>query len=208
MLIIGAGGHGKIVAEIFMLNNESEFTFIDEDDRKKSALGQDVVHVFPTNYSEAAAIGIGNNRIRHFISRRYPYQYQTLIHPKTQLSRFCKIGSGTVIVAGATINIDAKIGKHVIINTNASVGHDCIIDDFVHIAPNVALAGNVKVGEGSHIGIGSSVIQGINIGKWCTIGAGTVVINDIPDGALVYGNPGKIVRIVEQTDHLNLSHVY
>jgi acetyltransferase EpsM len=86
------------------------------------------------------------------------------------------------------------ICKHVIINTAASVDHDCKIADLVHISPNSTLCGNVKVGFGSHIGAGSVINPNITIGKWCIIGSGAVIIRDIPDYAIVVGNPGKIIK--------------
>ena len=94
---------------------------------------------------------------------------------------------------GVVINARATIGKQVILNTGCSIDHDCFLEDFVHISPGVALAGNVRVGEGTHIGIGAVVIPGVKIGKWCTIGAGTVVLKDVPDGAMVVGNPGRMI---------------
>jgi len=86
----------------------------------------------------------------------------------------------------------------VIINTNASVDHDCKIHDFAHISPQVGLAGGVEIGEGTHIGIGACIIQNITIGKWATIGAGTVVLKNVPDYAVVVGNPGKIIKYNEK----------
>ena len=92
------------------------------------------------------------------------------------------------------IQPNTTIGKHVIVNTSASIDHDNYIADFVHVAPKVALTGHVEVGEGSFIGAGAVVIPKIKIGKWCTIGAGSVVIKDVPDNAVVVGNPAKIIR--------------
>jgi acetyltransferase EpsM len=97
-------------------------------------------------------------------------------------------------MAGAILNPNVKVGKHCIVNSGAVIEHDCILDNFVHLSPNAALAGNVSIGEGAHIGIGSSIIQGVKIGKWATIGAGTVVLNDVPDYAVIVGNPGKIIK--------------
>lgn len=101
-------------------------------------------------------------------------------------------------MANVSINPSASIGNHCIINTGSIVEHDCVLSDFVHISPKAALAGNVFVGEGTQIGIGAAVIQGIKIGKWVTVGAGAVIIKDIPDYAVVVGNPGKIIKIKEQ----------
>lgn len=193
MYIIGAGGHGKVVAEALMLNGPGDFCFIDEDRSKAKIFDKKILHSFPESF-EAAIIAIGNNLTRKRIALTYAYSYATIIHPRANISPQVEIGEGTAVIAGATINIDTRIGRHVIINTNASVGHDCIIDDFVHIAPNAALAGNVHIGEGAHIGLGAAVIQGVSIGKWCIIGAGTVVLKDVPDGAMMVGNPARIIK--------------
>ncbi len=193
MYIIGAGGHGKVVAEALMLNGLGDFSFIDEDRSRTKIFDRNILYSFPES-SEAAIIAIGNNLTRKRIALTYAYFYAKVLHPRANVSPQVEIGEGTAVIAGATINIDTRIGRHVIINTNASVGHDCIIDDFVHIAPNVALAGNVHIGEGTHIGLGAAVIQGVSIGKWCTIGAGTVVLKDVPDGAMVVGNPARIIK--------------
>lgn len=193
MYIIGAGGHGSVIAEIIELNGFTVTSFIDEDTSLTQNLNIDVIHEFPTKLI-TAVVAIGDNLLRKKITNTNHYNYLTLIHPKTCISKRANIDLGTVVVGGATININASIGKHVIINTNASVGHDCTIGDYVHVAPNAALAGNVTIGEGTHIGIGATVIQGIKIGRWCVIGAGAVVINDIPDGAMVVGNPAKVIN--------------
>ncbi len=193
MHIIGAGGHGKVVAELCELNEYTICGFIDQDIKIKEVLSFEVVHEFPKR-PLTAVVAIGNNLARKKIALANKYSYPTLIHPKSCISKRAIIGEGTVIVGGATVNVSAIIGNHVIVNTNASVGHDCFVGDYVHIAPNVALAGNVIVGEGTHVGLGAAIIQGITIGRWCVVGAGTVVLNDVPDGAMIVGNPGRIIN--------------
>lgn len=193
MYIIGAGGHGSVIAEIIELNEFTVTCFIDQDTSLRQNLNIDVFHVFPKKLI-TAVVAIGDNLLRKKIANTNRYNYITLIHPKTCISKKTNIGLGTVVIGGATININANIGKHVIINTNASIGHDCAIADYVHIAPNAALAGNVTIGEGTHIGIGATVIQGIKIGRWCVIGAGAVVIKDVLDGEMVVGNPAYVIK--------------
>lgn len=194
LFLYGASGHGKVVAEIVILNNLQIEAFIDADLSKNKLLNYPVLHQLPDD-SENLFISIGNNKARKNISTKFQQKtFPTFIHPNASFSKRSSIDKGTVIMAGATINCDVRIGKHCIINTNASVDHDCILEDFVHISPNAAIAGEVKIGEGSHIGIGVSVIPGIKIGKWCTIGAGSVIIKDVPDGATVVGNPGRIIK--------------
>lgn len=194
MYLLGASGHGKVVAEMAENNGFKIEAFIDADGAKSQVLGYKVLHQIPSVTIDVI-IAIGNNSIRKkIVENNSNFQYKKLIHTHTSISKYSQIGEGTVVMAGVSINADSKIGKHCIVNTNASIDHDCILGDFVHISPNVALAGNVQVGEGTHIGIGASVIQGITIGKNCTLGAGTVIIRDIPDGATVVGNPGRIIK--------------
>lgn len=200
MYLYGASGHGKVIAEIAEESKIFVSAFIDLDKRKSNLLEYEVIHEIPQSAIEVV-ISIGNNTIRKkIVSENDNFFYKILVHPKTYISRRSQLKEGTVVMAGVSINSDVVIGKHCIVNTNSSIDHDCLIEDFVHISPNATLAGNVSVGEGTNIGTGSSVIQGINIGKWCTIGAGAVIINDVPDGATVVGNPGKIIKIKDVSD--------
>jgi len=195
MYLYGASGHGKVIAEIAEENNISIDAFIDDDLSKEKLLNYPVIHEIP-NKSIDAVISIGNNLIRkNIVFDNQNFKYKNLFHPKSVISQRAKINEGTVIMAGVTINSEVEIGKHCIINTNASIDHDCIIEDFVHISPNVSLAGHVHIMEGTHVGIAATIIQDIKIGKWCTIGAGSVVLKDVPDGATVVGNPGRIIKI-------------
>ncbi|SUX48415.1 acetyltransferase [Chryseobacterium indoltheticum] len=194
MYLYGASGHGKVIAEIAEDKDIIIEGFIDKDQSKRKLLDYPVVNDIP-NKSIEVIISIGNNEVRKKIVSEYKnFRYLTLVHSRAIISRRASIGEGSVIMGGAIANSDVKIGKHCIINTNASVDHDCTLEDFVHISPNASLAGGVYIGEGSHIGIGASVIQGIQIGKWCTVGAGAVIIRDIPDGTVVVGNPGRLIK--------------
>jgi sugar O-acyltransferase (sialic acid O-acetyltransferase NeuD family) len=192
--IIGASGHGKVIIEIAEANNIMINHIYDDDSSKQSLLNKVVLHTNNYDTTHPFITAIGNNNIRKIISNKYNLKYTTLIHPSATISTRALIDSGTVVMAGVSINSDVKIGKQCIINTNASIDHDCIIEDFAHISPNAGLAGKVLVGEGTHIGINACVIQGVTIGKWATIGAGAVIIRDIPDYAVVVGNPGKIIK--------------
>lgn len=197
MYLYGAGGHCKVIIEII---SESKAHIIEGivDDVPK----EDSIYDIPVLNTKKAGnfadknfiISIGNNKTRKTIVESMSTAYLKAIHPKSIISSRAKINEGTVVMAGAIINSETTVGKHCIINTGAVVDHDCSIGDFVHISPNASLAGEVQVGEGTHIGIGSVIIQGIKIGKWATIGAGAVIINDIPDYAVVVGNPGKIIK--------------
>ncbi len=158
MILFGASGHAKVIADI-LLNQGVKVDFIVDDNPKLNDIFAIPVKQNNNQISnEKCVISIGNNAIRKKISENYDFEYQTAIHSKATISEFSKIGEGTVIMANAVINPDATIGKHCIINTSAVVEHDCKINDFVHISPNVSLAGNVEIGEGTHIGIGSDKI--------------------------------------------------
>lgn len=199
MYLYGASGHGKVIAEIVEDLAIEIKGFIDANPNINSILDYAVIANSATNLNGQAVVSIGSNKIRKQIAVNENHlDFISLVSPKANISKRVVIDMGTVVMMGATINSEVVIGKHCIINTNASIDHDCKLDDFVHISPNVALAGNVKVGEGTHIGIGTSVIQGIKIGKWCTIGAGSVIINDVPDYAVVVGNPGKVIKYTNE----------
>lgn len=198
LYVFGASGHGKVVAEL-VSNTNCKIEALIDDSPKSDNLGLipiiNSLKIVEPSPEVAMIIAIGNNAIRKKISSRFrDYNFFTGIHKTAFVSPSATVGLGTVVMVHAIINADAKIGNHVIINTAALIEHDCNIADFVHISPKVTLSGNVSIGLGSHLGSGVIVIPGIKIGKWCTIGAGTVVINDIPDGATVVGNPGKIIE--------------
>ena len=198
MNLYGASGHAKVIIEIVHSVGETVHTVFDVNEELREVLGYQVVH----SESEVAhdegttIISIGNNRTRKRITRNFRGRFHpALAHASAVVSPSAKIGEGTVIMANATINAEARIGDHCIINTGAVVEHEVRLEDFVHISPNASVAGNVQIGEGTHIGIGASIIPGIKIGKWVTVGAGAVIIKDIPDFAVVVGNPGRIVNI-------------
>jgi acetyltransferase EpsM len=195
LLIIGASGHGKVVADI--ADRLGYFVFFWDDDISIKNLNYKVYKRcknIPENI--LVIIGIGSNFIRKKISSEYFNQnYVTLIHPNSFVTEKCKIGIGSVVMSGVSINNGTIIGDHCIINTGAVIDHDCKVYDFVHISPNTTLCGNVKIGNGTWVGAGAVIIQGIKIGQNVVIGAGTIVINDIPDNATVVGNPGKIIKI-------------
>ena len=196
MFIYGASGHGKVVCEIAQALGLLIEVFVDDNQDLQVVCNIPVVSEIPIKLT-TGILGIGNNKTRKKLASQYhTIEFPALLHSKANISTSAHLSPGAVVMAGATINSSVQIGAHVIVNTNASVDHDCIIEDFVHISPNVALSGGVRVGEGTHIGVGACVIPGIQIGKWATIGAGAVIINDVPDGATVVGNPGRIIKQV------------
>ena len=194
--LYGASGHAKVIIDIL---NESKIaieSIIDDNPKAKAILGIEIKRTekFDLNSLKNTIISIGNNKTRKKLTSQLKTSFSNAIHPKSIVSKTVSLGEGSVVMAGSVINADAKIGNHCIINTGAIIEHDCIIDNFVHISPRASLAGNVHVGEGSQIGINATIIQNIIIGKWAIIGAGAVVIKDIPDFAVVVGNPGRIIK--------------
>jgi sugar O-acyltransferase (sialic acid O-acetyltransferase NeuD family) len=142
-------------------------------------------------------ISIGDNITREKIYNKLPKTCNSkikIIHPKAFVSQFASISEQVLIQNGAQINSLVEIAIGVIINTSAIIEHECKIGAFAHIAPGAVLAGNVIIGERSFIGANATVIQGIKIGNDVIIGAGSVIINDVPDFAVVVGNPGKIIK--------------
>lgn len=197
MYLFGASGHCKVVIDIIQKSNIEIIEEVVDDNPVKDEISNIPIVKTPNDdffIGKSLIISIGDNEIRKKISCRISANYLVAIHPNAILASNVSVSIGSVIMAGALINSDVQIGKHSIINSGAVVEHDCVLDNFVHLSPNAALAGNVSIGEGAHIGIGSSIIQGVKIGKWATIGAGTVVLNDVPDYAVVVGNPGKIIK--------------
>jgi len=199
MVIIGASGHAKVIHDILQLSNIHLDYFYD-DKKLVSVNGIEVkspINLIPKNTK--AIIGIGNNRLRKYLVGCYPSLiYQTAFHPKSIIDNSVTVSIGTVVMASATVNNSTSIGAHCIINTSSIIDHDCKVNDFVHISPGATLCGGVQVGLGSNIGANSVIIPNIKIGKWVSIGAGCVIINDIPDYAVVVGNPGKIIKYNEK----------
>jgi len=197
MHILGASGHAKVIVDTIKLNNQKISGIWDDNLELEYFLGYKLkgrIASLSGKDQESCIVAIGNNSFRKEVALGVCLPFENIIHPSSYISPSVIMGKGVVVMANATINCFSQIGNHVIINTNSSVDHDCIIEDFVHVSPQAGIAGNVFVCEGAHIGIGASLIQGIKIGKWATVGAGTVVIRDVPDFAVVVGNPGKILR--------------
>lgn len=197
MHIIGASGHAKVIIDILRLNKQ-DISGIWDDNQNVKGISSFQINGTILDFKKLASpeviIAIGSNRIRKMIVEKLNAKFGGAVHPSSVISSSVKIAVGTVVMANVSVNADTIVGSHVILNTNSSVDHDCKLEDFVHISPQVGLAGNVEVGEGTHIGIGANVIQGIKIGKWVTVGAGAVVIKDVPDFAIVVGNPGRTIK--------------
>lgn len=198
LAILGASGHGKVVADVAQAAGWRDVVFFDDAWPNVSAIGAwSVVGntqqlIFRLAEFDGVIVGIGNCRTRaekHRTLVDAGARAATIIHPRAWVSPQAVLGDGCVIMAGAVVNIDARIGSGGIVNTGATVDHDCWLDDAVHVSPGAHLSGNVRVGRGSWIGVGAAVRQGIVIGYEAVIGAGAVVVKPVADGLTVVGNP-------------------
>ena len=204
LLIIGAGGHGKVVAEAAeSMGGYTPLAFA--DDRMTELDGKlrwpvitrtgetaDLLESYP-----AATVAIGHAVTRLGFLQRLAaqgFEIPVLRHSSCWVSPSAQIDAGTVVFAGALIQADARIGRGVIVNTSASIDHDCVLADGVHVCPGAHLGGNVTVGEGSWLGIGCSVKHGVHIGCGVTVGAGAAVVKDVADGQTVVGCPARPIR--------------
>ena len=195
LIIIGAGGHGKVVADNALKNGYTDINFVDDH-----AIGDCMGFHIIGNSADLTSlndgktdfiIAIGNNSIREKIAQSYNVNWVTLVHPSAQIATHVSLGRGTVVMAGVVINACTTIGNHCIINTGAVVEHDNVIEDYVHISPNAALGGTVRVGEGTHIGIGVTVRNNMDICTGVTVGVGAAVVKNITESGTYVGVPAK-----------------
>ncbi|MBD7970569.1 acetyltransferase [Paenibacillus gallinarum] len=201
LLIIGAGGHGRVIADIALqMEKWKSIGFLD-DSNTKPYMG---LHVLGTtqNLSEyideyEIIVGIGDNSKRKEVNdliESFGAEIPVLIHPNAVIGSQVVLGMGTVVMAGVVVNCCSVIGKGCIINTGSTIDHDNSIEDFVHISPGVHLAGSVNVGYGSWLGIGSVVSNNIKINNNCILGAGSVVVKDITEAGVFAGIPAKRLK--------------
>jgi sugar O-acyltransferase (sialic acid O-acetyltransferase NeuD family) len=206
IFVYGAGGHGKVVADTLACRGEGELAgFV--DDREELWGGR--VMGFPVfgdgewlrgeaEYSHVAiALGVGDGRTRRRIAERcvaWGVEILTLVHPRATVACEARLGSGTVVMAGAVINADARVGLGAIVNSGGVVEHDAEIGDFAHVAPRAAMGGASRLGAFSHLGMGAVMLERVCVGSHTIVGAGAVVVEDLPDGVVAIGVPARIRR--------------
>ena len=194
LVIIGASGHGKVIADIAVNNGYKEIVFLDDDETLTECAGFPVIGKTNqiVNTEGDKIIAIGNAEVREKFQKKV--STITLIHPKAVISRRVKIGKGSVVMAGAVINSDCVIGEGCIINTGASVDHDCRIGNFTHISVGAHIAGTCSIDEKTWIGAGTIVSNNVHIVDKCMIGAGAVVVKDIEEKGTYVGVPAKKIK--------------
>lgn len=197
LIIIGASGQGKVVADIARLNGYEEIVFLDDNPNVHSCLGYPVLG--PNSILEDVAgdvfVAIGNSKIRKELMEQYGDRcFATLVHPNAVIAEGVKIGNGSVVMAGAIVCPEVEIGIGCILNTACSVDHDCIIGNYCHVAVGTHLCGTVTVGSGTWVGAGAIISNNIDICKNVMIGAGAVVVKNIDKNGKYVGVPAKIMH--------------
>jgi len=204
VIIIGGGGHAKVVADVLQLQGFHVVGFTDINGVCKSLtstipnLGDDNV-ILQQYHSDDVLLANGVGSIQTTTNRRdvhdywveQGYRFVSCIHPSAVIATGVEISDGSQIMAGTVIQPGSIIGRNVIVNTKASIDHDCAIGDHAHIAPGVTLSGGVRIGTGAHIGTGATVIQNITIGENSFVGAGAVVVSNVAPYTKNFGIPAK-----------------
>jgi sugar O-acyltransferase (sialic acid O-acetyltransferase NeuD family) len=204
LIIFGAGGHGKVVAETAKKSGTySNIAFADDlYPNIKNVNGLPVI----ANFKDAklllkefteAIVAVGDSNLRFDLVNELlglGFKLPSIIHPAAVVSESAVIADACVLFASVVIQASTQVGLASIVNTSASIDHDCVIGNAVHIAPGVHIGGDAVIGDYSLIGIGASVLRGTTIGSNTIIGAGAAVINDIDDSSTAVGVPARVIK--------------
>lgn len=202
LLIIGANGHGKVVADIAVnLGTYDKISFFDDNEEIK------IVRGFPCKGKVSLVeqedrcchviVAIGNAVIREQMLEwvmELGFEVPVLVHPNAVVAGDVTVGKGSVVMAGAVVNSGTEMGKGVIVNTACSVDHDCRLDDYSHVSVGAHLAGTVHVGKQTWIGAGAVISNNVSVGADVMIGAGAVVVKDITEPGTYVGVPAKKLK--------------
>ena len=202
LLVFGAGGHGKVVADVARSAGYAVAGFIEDGEARHGAafFGASIVAWTRLLAARAGlddvavALGIGDNAARQACQGRVlaaGLEVATLVHARATVAPTARLGPGTVVMAGAVVNPDATVGEGGIVNTGAVVEHDCVLGAFVHLSPNAALGGAARIGARTHLGLGAVALPRVVVGSDVTVGAGAVVTRDVGDGLTVVGVPAR-----------------
>ena len=203
VVVIGAGGHGKVVVSTLQAAGVVVDAIYDDNQQLwgTNILGVPVcgplseLQTTPEKFS--GIIGIGHPGIRQRLAATIRMEWLTAVHPRSFVHPSVKLGAGTVVFVGAVLQPDAQVGEHAIVNTSASIDHDCQIGNFVGIGPGTHLSGTVRIDDRSLLGTGCCVLPNVRIESDVTVGAGTVVINDVARGSTIVGPAPRIIRVIQ-----------
>jgi UDP-perosamine 4-acetyltransferase len=205
VVIVGAGGHAKVVAELIAHNPQYRVIGLIDNVTLGTAFGlpilgadRDLPHLRQNGINKVF-VAIGDNKRRLTLGREIQkdgFDIINAISSAATISPSAQIGVGVAIMSGAVLNADCRIEDFAVVNSGAIIDHDCIIGEGAHVAPGCALAGNVKLGRGAFLGTGTSVIPGISVGDGAIVGAGACLVRDLPANIIAMGVPARIVRAV------------
>jgi len=203
-LILGSGGHAKVLIDALRLNHVPLLGLTDTDPESQGTtllglevLGDDVIvsQYAPSEILLVNGLGsIRSNRLRRQLYERFTaagYQFARVIHPSAVIASSVSLGEGVQIMAGAVIQAGVRLGDNSILNTGGIVDHDCLVGAHVHLAPGVTISGGVRIEDGAHVGTGATLIQGVRVGEGSLIAAGAVVVRDVPPESTVMGVPAR-----------------
>ena len=200
LMILGAGGHGRVIADSARKMGYTEIAFLDN-----APMAQEMGHPVVGGFQDAKlyiadwdiCVAVGNQKLREGLLNSLGQagaKLPVIRDSSAVIGTHVSIGIGTVIMPGTVINTGTRIGRGCIINTGATADHDNILEDFVHLSPGVHLAGTVHVGVRSWLGVGSVVVNNCDITADCVIGAGAVVCRDIREAGTYVGVPAKKIK--------------
>jgi len=208
-IIIGAGGHAKVVADLILLAGGDIVGFVDKDPQRQGeqllgfpVLGDDsVIQAYaPSDIQLAMGLGAGGEDLIAALLLRQKifnslsdqgYLFPCLIHPGATIAREVEIADAAQVVAGCVIEVGSQIDQLAIVNTSAHINHDCKVSKAVHIGPGTTVGGGVEIGQAAYIGLGTSIIHGLSIGEKSIVGAGSVVVNNVKANDKVFGVPAR-----------------
>ena len=211
VVIVGAGGFGREVLEIFKDINKQEkkWDILGFVDSNKELHGK-TINNYPVlggfnwfeNHKDVGCVcAIGEPKAKKKVVetlQKMDVHFCNAIHPSVIMSDFIEFGEGVIVCAGTILTVNIRIGNHVIINLNCTIGHDAVIEDYCSLMPTVKINGNNHLYQGAYVGTGATFIHQVSIGAWSTIGAGAVVVGNIPENVIAVGTPAKVIKHKEK----------